>query len=73
MGKLKGADRSDPLTQPVVTVGPHNERVVLTPFHPAHTQGDEVEGFGGASATTKVEPPQGRLKIITPLISIVIK
>lgn len=73
MAKSKGVDRSDPLTQPVETIGPHGERVVLTPFVPTQTEGDEVEGFGPGTNTVEAVPPQGRLKIVTPLGTIVIK
>ena len=63
----------DPVNQPVTTVGPHGERVILTPFKPEHTEGDDVEGFAG-QAQTPVEAPVGRLKVtVSNVGSVVIK
>jgi hypothetical protein len=64
---------TDPVTEAIATVGPHGERVMLTPFQPVHTASDDVEGFGVGQ--NQAAPPEGRLKINIPFIgrSVVIK
>lgn len=72
MKLLNRKSDTDPVTEGVPTVGPHGERVILTPFQPEHTEGDDVEGF--ANTSNVATPPVGRLRInITGLRSIVIK